>query len=142
MSTEQTSTRTSVPRYFIAGMACGSLALFVTVGALIYYALVSSGTFGEPPHGLSPIWAVVVILLALVPIGLWCADVAARPILNRINRLEALVERASEDALKAANEAGYWRGIAAGARQDIENLANPADVIKLVRDGRRNGNVG
>ncbi|MDG4792123.1 hypothetical protein O7626_40625 [Micromonospora sp. WMMD1102] len=137
-----TSPDRDVPRHFIAGMICGSLALFTTVTAIAYYALVSSGTFGEPPHGLSPIWAVVVILLALVPIGLWCAAVAARPILDRIKSLEACVERASEDALKAANEAGYWRGVATAAKQDIENLATPAEVIKLVRDGRRNGNVG
>lgn len=143
MNTEPPTTpRTSVPRHFIAGMVCGFLALFAILIAVTYYWLVGTGWFPEPPRGLTPIWAMVIVLPALVPIGLWCADVAARPIQQRIDRLEACLERASEEALKAANEAGYWRGIATSARGDIENLPSPADVIGLVRGGRRNGNVG
>jgi hypothetical protein len=143
VNTEPTNTtRTPVPRHFIAGMVCGFLAVVAILSAVAYYALVGAGALPEPPRGLSPIWAMVIVLPALVPIGLWCADVAARPIQQRIDKLEACLERASEDALKAANEAGYWRGIATSTRGDIENLPSSAEVIRLVREGRQNGNVG
>lgn len=132
MNTEPPTTpRTSVPRHFIAGMVCGFLALFAILIAVAYYWLVGTGWFPEPPRGLTPIWAMVIVLPALVPIGLWCADVAARPILDRLDRqeerfdqLEAKVQSALDrfggEAMEAARNAGKWEGFTTSLRDTGE----------------------
>lgn len=148
MSTETTTKR--IPRFVIAGLACGFVAALLTILAVLYYTLVIAGALPDPPRGVSSIWLTAIVLTAMVPIGLWCAHVASRPTHARLDRIEerydslertiqGALDQVSAEALEAARQSGRWEGVA----QSLDGAAFPrttADVVGIF-DRERNRSV-
>lgn len=123
-----------LPRHFYVGLTCGVLSLITLLFAIAYFVVVSLGFFAEPPRGLSPIWGTVIALLAMVPIGMSCAHLAAKPLHRRMTasdarRTEEMAEVREE--MREMREALYALTDALSAREEPAPSGLTPEVIEL-----------